>query len=198
MGALARGGAAPHNPGRHANLHFVTPQLAVGGDLDPCKAADQLADLDSLGITHVVDCRGEWTDQDVFAEHLPTWATCTTAWTTPVRTSPPRGSTRRSPGSTTQARCPSPDHCHMGINRGPSLGFAVLLHQGWDPVEAIAAIRAARPIANVWCAGDSLAWHHARHRTDPSADLLRLKAWRAANPLAVVRIIRRVREQEVS
>jgi len=86
----------------------------------------------------------------------------------------------------------------MGINRGPSLGFAVLLHQGWDPVEAIAAIRAARPIANVWYASDSLAWHHARHRTEPSADLLRLKAWRAANPLAVVRIIRRVREQEVS
>jgi len=71
LGALARGGAAPHNPGRHANLHFVTPQLAVGCDLDPCKAADQLADLDSLGITHVIDCRGEWTDQEVFAEHLP-------------------------------------------------------------------------------------------------------------------------------
>ena len=29
-------------------------------------------------------------------------------------------------------------HCHMGINRGPSLGFAVLLALGWDPVGAIA------------------------------------------------------------
>ena len=87
-------------------------------------------------------------------------------------------------------------HCHMGINRGPSLGFAVLLHQGWDPVDAIAAIRAARPIANVWYTRDALAWHHTRHGTDPYDDLVRLQAWRLANPLDVVRIIRGAREQE--
>ena len=44
----------------------------------------------------------------------------------------------------------------MGINRGPSLGFAILLHWGWDPNEAITAIRDARPIANVWYAVDAL------------------------------------------
>jgi dual specificity phosphatase 3 len=87
-------------------------------------------------------------------------------------------------------------HCHMGINRGPSLGFAVLLAQGWDPVDAIAAIRAARPHANVWYAADALDWHLQRTGADDrTADAQRsaLAAWREANPLDVVRIIREQR-----
>ena len=36
-------------------------------------------------------------------------------------------------------------HCHMGINRGPSLAYAVLLALGTDPVEALDALRRARP-----------------------------------------------------
>jgi hypothetical protein len=87
----------------------------------------------------------------------------------------------------------------MGINRGPSAGYAVLLGLGWDPVEAIEAIRRARPIANVWYAEDALGWHHrrtcastGRRREERAA----LAAWRSVNPLDVVRIIREVREGE--
>ena len=180
---------------QHANLHFVTPTLAIGGDVTPQRSAEQLADVDTLGITHVIDCRIEWDDIALFAQHLPhvmylhhgmddagqdvpaEWFDAAIAWIDAA----------------------GPDavvltHCHMGINRGPSLGFAVLLHQGWDPIEAIAAIRAARPIANVWYADDAIAWHHGRRGTDPSDDLVRLHAWRQANPLDVVRIIRQQRE----
>ncbi len=176
---------------RHANLHFVTPNLAIGGDISH---EQQLAELDALGITHLVDCRIEWDDAALFAEHLShvgylhhgmddagqvvpgAWFDAAMAWIDAA----------------------GPDavvltHCHMGINRGPSLGFAVLLHQGWDPIEAITAIRAARPIANVWYAEDAIAWHHSRHGTDPYDDLARLRAWRTANPLDVVRIIRQQR-----
>ncbi|MCW2572561.1 MAG: dual specificity protein phosphatase [Frankiales bacterium] len=84
-------------------------------------------------------------------------------------------------------------HCHMGINRGPSLGYAVLLHQGWDPVEALTAIRSARPQANAWYAEDALRWHHNRLGSDPAADLRRLGAWRKEHPLDVVRLIREER-----
>ena len=87
-------------------------------------------------------------------------------------------------------------HCHMGINRGPSLGFAVLLYRGWDPVEAISAIRLARPIAHVWYAEDALRWHHKRTGSAPDQDLLRLKAWRRAHPLDVVHTIRLQRQLE--
>lgn len=58
---------------QHANLHFVTPTLAIGGDLHttPLEAARQLNEIDKLGITHIVDCRIEWSDEDVIARHLP-------------------------------------------------------------------------------------------------------------------------------
>ena len=85
-------------------------------------------------------------------------------------------------------------HCHMGINRGPSLGYAVLLTQGWDCVEALAALRAARPQANAWYAADALRWHHDRTGVpadEALADQARLAAWRDEHPLDVVRLIRR-------
>ena len=54
-------------------------------------------------------------------------------------------------------------HCHMGVNRGPSAAFAILLALGWDPFDALDAIRDARPIAYIAYAEDVLAWHHDRH-----------------------------------
>lgn len=176
-----------------ANLHFVTERLAVGGDLsqDVHKAVEQLVELEDLGITHVVDCRLEWSDMDFFAEaqsdisylhhgmddagqNVPAaWFDTAIGWIE-----------QAGPDAVVLT------HCHMGINRGPSLGFAVLLHEGWDPVEAIEAIRFARPIANVWYAGDALLWHHGRLGTDPAEDLRRLERWRDDNPLDVVRLIR--------
>lgn len=181
----------------YANLHFVTPRLAIGGDLSPDleKATYQLLELETLGVSHVIDCRVEWSDEQVFAAQSPQtaylhhgmddagqdvpaeWFDAAIAWIDAA----------------------GPDavfftHCHMGINRGPSLGFAVLLHWGWDAIAAITAIRDARPVANVWYAADALLWHHGLHGTDPSEDLWRLKAWRDEHPLDVVRVIRQQRE----
>ena len=86
----------------------------------------------------------------------------------------------------------------MGINRGPSLGYAVMLAQGWDPVDALDTIRRARPQAYVAYAEDALRWHHTR--TGASAetradDQARLAAWRRANALDLERVIRLKREQ---
>jgi hypothetical protein len=187
----------------HANLHFVTPQLAIGGDIssfDDGLAALQFTEICELGITHIVDVRLEWSDLDTFAEQAPdigylhhgmddagqavpaAWFEHAVSWIE-------------------AAWADNPDavvltHCHMGINRGPSLGFAVLLAQGWEPVEAIAAIRAARPQANVWYAAGALDWHHARTGIDvqtAASQHAALAAWREANPLDVVRIIREQR-----
>lgn len=180
-----------------ANLHFVTPQLAVGGDIDSHDdnlAGMQLAEIDALGITHVVDVRIEWNDADAFAFALPHIRYLHHGMDDAGQAVPAEWFER----AVSWIDAAGPDavvltHCHMGINRGPSLGFAVLLAQGWDPVEAIAAIRAARPEANVWYAADALVWHH--QRTGADGDLVRrqhaeLAAWREANPLDVVRMIR--------
>ena len=53
-------------------------------------------------------------------------------------------------------------HCHMGVNRGPSAAFAVLLDRGWDVVEAFEHVTTTREVAQVAYAEDALRAHHAR------------------------------------
>ena len=191
-----------------ANLHFVTPTLAVGGDLsseDEGLSRLQLAEISELGITHVVDTRLEWSDEQAVAEHAShvqylhhgmddagqsvphEWFEEAVSWV--------EAAYEQDPDAVVLT------DCHMGINRGPSLGFAVLLAQGWDPVEAISAIRAARPQANVWYAADALDWHQARTGVDAeTAEQQRraLAEWREQNQLDVIRLIREHDEQQRS
>jgi dual specificity phosphatase 3 len=133
-----------------ANAHFVTPFLAVGGDLsyDDAVAVRQSVELVDGGVTRILDVRQEADDSDWWAsvegvdylwagiddagQRLPAaWFDHIAGWATEAI----------SAGGVVLT------HCHMGINRGPSAGYAVLLALGWDPVDALAAIRAARPIA---------------------------------------------------
>jgi len=188
-----------------ANAHFVTSFLAVGGDLayDDALAVQQSVELVvDGGVTHILDVRQEaddsawWASVDgisylwagiddagqrvpaVWFDHITRWALDAIADGGVVLT-----------------------HCHMGINRGPSAGYAALLALGWDPVDALAAIRAARPIANVWYAEDALAWHLDRVGADAGerrTTYARVARWREENPLDVVRIIRRIRAEEGS
>jgi len=180
-----------------ANAHWVTDFLAVGGDLDLYDddlAARQAFDLMSAGVTHVLDVREEcddaalwslfpevtyyWDGIDDAGQEVPDeWFERIVGWAL---------SALARPGSRLLT------HCHMGINRGPSAGYAVLLGLGWDPVAAIDAIRSARPDANVWYAEDALRWHHHRSGADQeqsNADRARLAAWRDEHPLDVVRVI---------
>jgi protein-tyrosine phosphatase len=87
-------------------------------------------------------------------------------------------------------------HCHMGINRSPSVAFAVLVTLGWHPVQALTAIRSSRPIANAWYAEQALGWHLNRTGTAPKVAAQgrrQLAAWRSEHPLDVVRVIRDIR-----
>jgi dual specificity phosphatase 3 len=185
---------------RRANAHFVTPQLLIGGDLsfNDSEAAAQLEELVAAGVTHIVDVRVEANDarlvaalapqvgylhhgiddagQRVAAEFFDT----TVGFAVDAMDA----------GGVVLA------HCHMGINRGPSLGFAILLHQGWDPVDALTAIRAAREIAFIDYAGDALVWHHERLGNGSASlwdDLERVSEWRRMNHLDMVEVIRKKR-----
>ena len=191
-----------------ANLSFVTPQLAVGGDLDSrdrSLALLQLVELVELGITHVVDVRIEWNDAERFVHSAPRVRYLHQGMDDAGQSVPAEWF-EHAVSWVEAAWAQDPDavvlsHCHMGINRGPSLGFAILLAQGWYPVDAIAAIRAARPQANVWYAADALDWHHARtgvSDTLAAEQHAALATWREANRLDVVRIIRQVRQAEHS
>lgn len=185
-----------------ANAHFVTPFLAVGGDLscDEEVAVRQSVELVvDGGITHVLDVRWEADDTDWWAETEVTYL-----WDG-IDDAGQRVPAAWFDGIVDWALAAIGaggvvfTHCHMGINRGPSAGYAVLLGLGWDPVEALAAIRTARPIAHVWYAEDALAWHLERTgagAAERRTARARVACWRDENPLDVVRIIRRIRAGE--
>jgi dual specificity phosphatase 3 len=92
-------------------------------------------------------------------------------------------------------------HCHMGINRGPSMAFAILLALGWEPMAALDAIRASRPIAGIIYADSALHWWHAQKGSDEATlvrDLEQLFLWQYENDIKgdVPWVISRIRLAE--
>ena len=188
-----------------ANANFVTDFLAVGGDLDMFDgwlAIRQAIDLVRVGrVTHILDVRQECDDEKFWAgvegltyhwdgiddagQRVPAeWFDGIVAWAQTALDTP---------GARILV------HCHMGINRAPSAGFAILLGLGWEPVVALEAIRTARPIAYVAYAEDALRWHH--DRIGASAELRRsnraaIAEWRRTHDLDVANVIRKIRQQE--
>lgn len=88
-----------------ANAHFVTPQLAVGGDLDPSLlvALRQLDELVAAGVTHIVDVRIGASDADLVARRWPHVRSSTMASTTSGSASPRSGSRRRPASPSTRS-----------------------------------------------------------------------------------------------
>jgi hypothetical protein len=123
------------------DLDWVTPQLAVGGRF-PMETAARLAS--ELGITRVVDVRGECCDDEavlrahgVLLLRLPTEDRCAVsqpmlddgvAWVL--------------------AQLEAGDkvyvHCEYGIGRSALLALCVLVARGAEPVEALRTVKNAR------------------------------------------------------
>lgn len=161
----------------------------VCGDLphDDTKAEEQLDGWVAEGIDGIVDVRIEWDDQDRVKQRHPhvnyiwngvddaggqqafDWFDFTV--------------------DQTLKHLQNPDskvvvHCHMGINRGPSMAFAILLALGWKPIDALNAIRSTRPIAAIIYADSALRWWHERNGSDEEVledDLEKLFLWQYDN-----------------
>ena len=136
-----------------ANITRLTEILWTGGDLpeDEEVAADHIGDWRDAGIGTVIDCRFEWSDEDLVRAIAPeihyvqvgiddAGQRIPPAWFDEVLAA---ASTAADDGGGVLV------HCHMGINRGPSAAYALLLADGHDPVGAIDLIRTRRPIAAV-------------------------------------------------
>jgi protein-tyrosine phosphatase len=164
----------------------VTDQIIISGDLseDPAVAAEQIDGWERVGITHVLDTRSEWSDRDLVADQAPGLVY---GWigTDDFGLAQPDEWFDAGVAFATEALI-DPDavvlvHCHMGINRGPSMAFRILLELDWKPIEALDAIRNARPIADVAYAGDALEHFHRRNEIPPeqrTEDLDRVEAWK--------------------
>jgi len=181
----------------------VLPWLFVCGDLEtdrPTVGREQLAAWHRLGITDIIDVRVEWNDEDFVIEYLPTmgyhWLGTdddgrgqSDEWFDKIREA--ARLTRLNLDGKMLV------HCHMGVNRAPSAALAIMLADGWDVVEALDRIRAARPIAGILYAHDAIAWWHRRSGSSAEAaafDHQRAAEWFEANPVDLGWIISRIRQ----
>lgn len=181
-----------------ADASWVTERLLVGGDLDLFDndlARRQLLELTTAGVTHIVDLRLECNDEEFVTERERGVAYRWLGIDDAGQVIPDEWFDQ-AVGYVMEAfedqHAVVLTHCHMGINRGPSLGYAVLLAQGWDCVEAIATLQAARPIAYAAYAEDALRWHHERQGVAPEqrlADRERLRRWRHDHAVDLVRVV---------
>ena len=184
----------------HRRLCTVTDWLVLSGDLhqDPELAELQVAGWSACGITHVIDVREEWSDEDVVARHAPE----VTYHHLGTHDSGRRQADDWFEAGLEAARAARTDdesrvlvHCHMGVNRGPSMGFRLLLEAGWEPIAALEAIRVARPIAAVLYADDALRHHLGRigsETTEGARQLAEVESWLDDHPIDVEGIIRRI------
>ena len=150
---------------RGANITRITDDLFIGGDLSALKEKRELQILGIIeaGITHIIDMRMEDDDTDLWAEYGVEYINLGTndavghhipaeLFDTAVRFA---RDAAKSGGKVLA-------HCHMGVNRGPSAGYAIMLDRGFGPSEAFDLIRERRPQAAVWYAEDALVAHLAR------------------------------------
>ena len=182
----------------------ITDGLFVGGDL-PVEEAEARQHLDEwldAGVTYILDVREEWDDSELVAAHA------SHVGYSHLGTHDDGGAQDPAwfdEGVATARDAVEVDgtgllvHCHMGINRGPSMAFAILLDRGWEPSPALDAIRAARPIAAISYAEDAVRWHSDRQgqsKKTASAALSEVKGWHRRNGIDLSRVIRQIRKDE--
>lgn len=151
---------------RAADISWLTDTLATGGDLqaDHQLAALQCADLVKQGVTHVIDCRLEFDDRARMQRFAPSisyarfgvdderGAEHTDDWWEAIYLHAQEALSV--PGAKLFV------HCHVGMNRGPSAAYMLLVSPLFrlTPAEAFDLVRRQRPIANMAYAEQGLTW----------------------------------------
>jgi len=188
----------------HRQVCPVTDWLVISGDLpmDREEAALKLNEWIEAGVTDIVDVRGEWTDEKLVKElaphiryhYLGTHDDGTSqdqAWFDQGLTALHEALQHENAVVMV--------HCHMGVNRGPSMALAYLIDQGWNPLDALDAIREARPIAGIIYAEDAItatATQLEANGHELVAVLDKTEQWFRDNEIDIATIIRWIRRAE--
>lgn len=158
-------------------MNVVESRLVVGADLGygDEEMKQNLDELVAMGVTHIIDCRAEWSDEEYVAKHAP------------------RVAYLRAPHDDNGVRAARAwfdngvdvalealaerdaklyVHCHMGVNRGPSMAYAIMLALGWSPLDAYDQIVESRREAWVLYATQAYRWWLKR---EPVSDANRAK-----------------------
>jgi hypothetical protein len=124
------------------SFNFVTERIAVGGGISSKADVDQIV---AAGITHVIDMRAEFDDDTLNDSRI------TILWLPQVddgKARPPGHYRRGIQFAFPVFALPNTKvfpHCAAGLNRGPTMCYALLRAFGFPQSEAIAKIRAVRP-----------------------------------------------------
>ena len=175
-----------------ANASQLTDQLWIGGELargNRTRATKQLNELTDAGINSIIDCRIEWDDMDWVTEAKAQIDYLSIGVEDAGFLMPDEWWVE----GTTYALDQISDHrvvlshCQAGINRGPSMGFAILIAQEWDPIEALNLIKDRRPIARIAYAEQAMFWwmqSMGAPDDDALAQVRRIMRWRKDNGVA--------------
>ena len=187
------------------HLCEVTDRLFVCGDLphlpsDPDGFHRVLGEWVAAGITHIVDLRGEACDADNVARFAPhidyVWLGTHDAGGDQEFSWFDKGAAAIT-GALADPETRVVVHCHMGVNRAPSMAFAALLQLGHGIEEGLDAIRDARPIAAIRYADSAVRWFADRSgwadacRSDAES---RVWAWHRDNGVDLGWIISGIRK----
>ena len=123
------------------DMSRIHERLWVGSNVN---SVNDVADIKAAGITHVIDCAtGDENALHISGVALLSDPTADDGERKTVKWFQPGidfgvGALSH-PGFTVLC------HCAAGVNRGPSMAFAILRAQGWNFLEAIALLQFRRP-----------------------------------------------------
>ena len=201
MDSIERQQAQSNPGGWWRRLGWATEQVGLCGDL--AYGSEGIAQLEGWvdeGVTHILDLRIEANDEQLVSTVAPQ---LTYFWHGADDAGGKQGDEWFASGvaaglvALADPKAKLVVHCHMGVNRGPSMAYALLLAQGMGPVEAMVAIREARPIAAAIYAEEALEWHLREQGADQVARrraLMELGAYLDANPVDTSWVISRIRQ----
>lgn len=188
----------------HRQVCPVTDWLVISGDLpvDRNEAVQKLSEWLDAGVTDIVDVRGEWTDEKLVKELAPQ-IRYHYLGTHDDGTSQDQAWFDEGLAALHHAleheNAVVMVHCHMGVNRGPSMALAYLIDQGWNPLDALDAIRKARPIAGIIYAEDAITATSEQLKAgghELATVLDQTEQWFRDNEIDIATIIRWIRRAE--
>lgn len=186
-------------------LCWITDRIAVCGDLpeSDIAAQAQLEQWIAEGVTVIIDVRGEHSDERRVAEWAPQMGYIHLGTHDNGGDQDDRwfilGVEAVLAALALDPTARVVIHCHMGVNRAPSLAFAVLLALGLEPVEAMMTMRTARPIAVAAYAAQALdthLWARGVSGPDRTPIVEEFGEWLRENRVDMGWVISRIRRAE--
>lgn len=136
-----------------ADFSRITERLFCGGQINDS------ADVNALclaGITHVIDAQIERNDGPLMISGIRyLWAPTADDGVHPKPVEWFKDAISFAMSAFLLPGCAVLTHCRAGVNRGPSLAYAIMRAQGWSAGQAMAQLKANRPIVQVAYANDA-------------------------------------------